>query len=352
MELKYNADFDYYGIGTEFKNLNVRVATKDTVQKYMNGQFAELFDEFKPKSDSVEIIELAGEAYFVHQRSAEKSSKEVFARNESEKKNTLPSGIYKFDYKMNEGLIVKPINNLEMDDYINLANSDKTVGEDIQRFLNNREVFERRGMEYSRGSLAYGPQGTGKTMTIMKSVNEIVSERDDTVAFVITSDYPRYFDEMSDYKKIIEGNQNVIFIIEEITDQAEDFETILSFLDGEHSWTRSYSIATTNYPNSVPENVIDRPGRFDNIYEFSNPGADDRRKYFEKQGVDYTEEVIKQTEGFSVAHLKEIILKSDLYNQSMTDTIQEMKELKEKIQNDFSNTDTLDRGKAKDVTKS
>lgn len=355
MELKYNESYDFYTVGSDFKTVEVRLANKDTVLKFMNGEYDDLFEDFKPESDSVEPVELAGEVYFIHTRSQEKvnSGKEVFGReSKSDKRNQLPSGIYKFDYKTGEGLIIKPFNEFNFDDYINLSNSDNTIEEDISKFFESEEIFEKYGMEFSRGSLAYGPQGTGKSMAIKKSVNELVERRDDTVAFIITSDYPRYFDELSDYKKIIEGNQNVVFIIEEITEQAEDFETILSFLDGEHSWTRSYNIATTNYPNRVPENVIDRPGRFDSIYEFGNPGEQDRRKYFKKKGIEPSDELIQETEGFSVAHLKEVIVGSELHDKSMLDVVKEFKELKQKIKNGFADSDQLDEDKVSEITRS
>jgi SpoVK/Ycf46/Vps4 family AAA+-type ATPase len=351
MQLQYNERFDYFTVSADFETVDVKLGNKDKFQKFMNGNFDEIFNNFDPDSDAVKPVEFGNEIYFVQSRSLEKASEDYFGKKK-EKFDQLPSGIYSFDYKMNVGLIIKPMRNIEFDNYINLSNSNKTIYDDINQFFNKRDVFENYGMEFSRGSLAYGPQGTGKTMTIMNSVSNIIQERDNTVAFVIKGQYPRYFEDLTDFKKILEGNQDFIFIIEEITDQSEDFESILSFLDGENSWSRSYNIATTNYPDTIPANVIDRPGRFDNIYEFNNPNAQDRRKYFSSfDGVEVTDELIDKTEGFSIAHLKEVIIRSELHDQSMIQTVNELHELKQKVENGFSGTETLDPDKAEDITR-
>lgn len=76
-----------------------------------------------------------------------------------------------------------------------------------------------------------------------------------------------------------------VFVLEEMTERLRGgIEDLLTFLDGEKSWINSVTIATTNYPEDFPANLVDRPGRFETFIEYGNPTAEDITKLGEAFG--------------------------------------------------------------------
>lgn len=141
---------------------------------------------------------------------------------------------------------------------------NKGLKEMVLDFIANKTEGRKRKM----GILAYGPPGNGKTTEIMglfqfaleyKFRICIVSRRVD-------------FEWLHSLKNLLEQD-TTIFVLEEITQRTDGdgTEEILTFLDGEYSWNNSVTIGTTNYPENLPENLVDRPGRFDTFIEFGPP---------------------------------------------------------------------------------
>lgn len=83
-------------------------------------------------------------------------------------------------------------------------------------------------------------------------------------------------------------DDNNIFVLEEMTERlrTKSLETLLTFLDGETSWNNSVTIATTNYPEDFPANLVDRPGRFDTFIEYGPPDKEQIIKLGEAFGFD------------------------------------------------------------------
>jgi SpoVK/Ycf46/Vps4 family AAA+-type ATPase len=79
-------------------------------------------------------------------------------------------------------------------------------------------------------------------------------------------------------------------------------------------------LATTNHPDRLDPAILDRPSRFDRKYYFDLPASAERTAYVEFWNKELQPELrlsevmmpelVRQTEGFSFAYLKELFLSS------------------------------------------
>ncbi len=225
----------------------------------------------------------------------------------------------------------------ENDKYINLYDEEiKNIKDDIEKFLKNEKQYKELNINHKRGILLYGPPGNGKTMIIKLIIDKYI---DSTRIIYIPGGFRinnliKLKDALSDKK--------TIFIFEEITSSLTDSSEIVSFLnflDGINSWNNVLILGTTNYPDKIPGNIIDRPSRFDKIYKFSFPNRNVRKNYIsEFMGKDWiTEEILDKTKNMSIAYLKELCISCKIYDYDPISLIDEFIKRKKDIKNNFSN---------------
>lgn len=172
--------------------------------------------------------------------------------------NELPFGVFELKYSHSYGTYIK-----EYDTKMNAVTTIPThsLKEKVLDFFQELEGGRKKKL----GMLLYGPPGNGKTTDIMSLFDIAVQEK--VRIFIV--DKKADLSDLNDLKGILETDRSV-FVLEELT-QREQGEELLTFLDGENSWKNSVVIATTNYPEELPENLVDRPGRFEQFYEYANP---------------------------------------------------------------------------------
>jgi SpoVK/Ycf46/Vps4 family AAA+-type ATPase len=128
-------------------------------------------------------------------------------------------------------------------------------------------------------------------------------------------------------------------MIEEITSMMtthSEVSLLLSFLDGDKSWDNILTIATTNYPHKLPANFVDRPSRFDRLYSVDNPSEKVREIYLTKlMGKAVHPSIIKKTESYSLAYLKELIVESKIYGHTISETLKDFEQRKALIKHGF-----------------
>ena len=114
--------------------------------------------------------------------------------------------------------------------------------------------------------------------------------------------------------------------------------SFLSFLDGQASWNNCLILATTNYPERLPGNIIDRPSRFDRVIRVDYPKPDVRKKYLDKMlGESNVDEImIKKTEGFSIAYMKEICIQMMIHGKTFEEIMKETQVRKDNIKKYFA----------------
>lgn len=162
----------------------------------------------------------------------------------------------------------------------------------------------------SRGLIFIGPPGCGKTLS-----GKILSKMAPTFIWITTKD----FSDMSPTYAVSTGfdlARNLrpsILFIEDIDSYIEYglVDLLKTELDGMKLNNGVFTIVTSNFPERLPEALIDRPGRFHDILYFALPNKEVRKEmilHFLKEEVDGNtlETILQHTDGFSGAHMKEV----------------------------------------------
>lgn len=253
-------------------------------------------------SDSVTLSELNDDDREIDTTENPKFLKE-FVESE-DLLESLPSGTYRLEcenkYSRFKVIPWKICSELKL---FKIGAVEKVI-DDFESFKKQKDCYDKVGVVYKRGVLLYGPPGTGKTSAINMIIESIKTE--EILLFYVNSSLPLDF--ITELKK---EDRLKIFVFEELTETIEqDKNAFLVFLDGEHSINNSYMIATTNYPHRLPENVVDRPGRFDKLFRVEDIKDSDRRLYLEHFLRDnvVTDKELKITKKYSLAFLKELVL--------------------------------------------
>lgn len=108
---------------------------------------------------------------------------------------------------------------------------------------------------------------------------------------------------------------------------AQNEPLVLSFLDGEDQINHNVTVATTNRVHELNDLLL-RPSRFDLVIEVDTPDYDVRRYYFEQKGInpEVLDVYAKDTEGMSMAHLKEVFICTMLLGYTVEDAIKKITE--------------------------
>lgn len=254
---------------------------------------------------------------------------------------SIPPGFYRFQrHPQSRDLHLVDISMPQQDRYIETGSDRLEIEEDMFRFFQSEALYEDLDLAHRRGSLLYGPPGTGKTYSIIRAARRAMEELD-VLVFLLHQDVR--FDNLAKLRSYF-SDRRTVFVFEEISRSAmtghRASSDLLSFLDGELSWDRNYNIATTNYPGDLPGNLVDRPGRFDVLIEMGLPDASERRKFLNAYLDEnaYSDRIVRRLDGFSLSYIKEMVLRSRLYDRPLIDIIDQFDEQKEKVKAAFDRT--------------
>lgn len=101
---------------------------------------------------------------------------------------------------------------------------------------------------------------------------------------------------------------------------------------------------TTNYPERLDKRLVNRPSRFDIVKLVAMPNAEARRLFLSKKARNLKDNPaeldkwVKGTEGFSIAHLKELIISVEIFEADVEYAI---KRLRKMIDTSPKSTDAL-----------
>lgn len=218
------------------------------------------------------------------------------------------------------------------DTLIDLNDSASTrVIRGIQSFWKASTVFAEHGILFKRGVLLWGPPGSGKTVTVTLLVRDLLEQG----GIVVIARIPKLTVAGLKELRRIEPDRPLIVILEDIEEMiAEHGEhDLLGLLDGEDQVANVVNIATTNYPERLGARIVNRPSRFDEVIKIGMPSATARRTYLahalktRKVAVNLAEWV-QQTEGLSIAHLRELVAATQCLGQPYEETLKRLKSMK------------------------
>jgi hypothetical protein len=248
------------------------------------------------------------------------------------------------------GLTLRKIE-LRTHNLLETASNTSLIQREAKIFFSKLDIYQKFKKDPKRAILLYSQPGMGKSSTISKISSEFLQEDEGTVViFWDTSDiganHVSKF--LSTGSKFSNKCTRMLFIMEDIGGgNAEDYHgpktadaSLLELLDGASISFKlpTFIIATTNTPENLLKSLADRPGRFDQMFELEGPNGDERVKLAEHiSGQKLTEDQknalsSKDADGLSIAHISEIIIRSELHDKTYVQVIKEMKDHKKKIE--------------------
>lgn len=215
----------------------------------------------------------------------------------------------------------------ESDKYISIPGG---IGGKIMAEINQfwskdtKDTFARYELTYKRGILMYGKPGTGKTCVVVEAAKEFVKQG----GYVLFNPNLQYVQGHIQAAREVLPDAKFLVVFEEFDNllKSPAIEArLLSLLDGQTMIDNVVYLATTNYLEKVPARIKDRPSRFASVIEVPPPDAAQRKNYLEQKihKADLARfdinKAVELTGGFTVDHLKDVILTVLCFNQSVED---------------------------------
>jgi hypothetical protein len=240
----------------------------------------------------------------------------------------LPAGTYACVMRHDCGICLQKIQSAN-DELILLPDSvSAELIDEARRFWLAKDEFRKRGFLHKRGFLLMGPAGSGKT-SIINQVSEYVLKDLDGLVLLVTD--PVRAESALGALRRVEPERAVLVVIEDIDAMLGEGreERLLSFLDGKTQIDHVLFVATTNYPERLDQRLRARPSRFDRVQVIGPPSVEVRRAYLEKRLSDLSpaelDRWVELSEGFTIAHLKELILAVQCLGGDPTQTAERLR---------------------------
>ena len=245
----------------------------------------------------------------------------------------LKPGVYEFDSDPH-GLFIREIN-VVTDDLIALPDTaNERVLKGMQTFWKMGDLYKKHGLLYKRGMLLWGAPGGGKTATLSLLSQHLLS----LGGLVILCRIPELTAYGLSILRRIEPTRALICVMEDIDELIVRFgeHQILALLDGENQVENIVNIATTNYPERLGVRIVNRPSRFDERIHVGMPSFAARKVYLTKVAPQMAEQMLEQwchdTDGLSIAHLRELAASVLCLGQPYNQVISRLRTMRQKIE--------------------
>lgn len=284
-----------------------------------------------------------------------------YERSEEERKYEIKPGIFTLS-ESSVGLVTIKMELKNRGLLETIDNTSRIITE-ARTFFNKLHVYERLNRPKKRGVLLYSKPGMGKTSAIEKFCGDFVKEDAGTVVLVwptseIEADSVcRFLTAKSEYSAEC---TRLVLIIEDIGGGERDGEGgrsavdsgLLNLLDGVGITFKlpTFIIATTNHPENLLESLADRPGRFDLMLELNSPTLIEKQQllgFISKRELSQEEKdclATKGAENFSIAHLEEIAVRSELHDKTYKQVVDELIAHSKRFKKNFEDKKDLGLG--------
>ena len=242
---------------------------------------------------------------------------------------TLPVGVYRFNQDP-YGIIIERIK-VVTDSLIHLPDSaNERVLKGMRKFWSMQEKYKLHGLLYKRGVLLWGPPGSGKTATLGLLSQELIQAG----GIVIVCQDPALTAVGLAQLRRIEPMRRLICTLEDIDEMITRFgeHDLLALLDGENQVDNIVMVATTNYPERLGARIVNRPSRFDERILVGMPSPLARKTYIGRvapqSGLAEVNKWTADTDGLSIAHLRELAAAVLCLSQPYTEVIDRLRSMR------------------------
>lgn len=196
----------------------------------------------------------------------------------------------------------------------------KEILQDVKRFFDSKETYDKYGIPWKRGLLLIGPPGNGKTGAIKALVNELGLP----CLYVKSLDSDSPEDDVGPIFAQARESAPCILVLEDLDSLITEkcLSVFLNEMDGFAANSGVLVLATTNHPERLDEAILDRPSRFDRKLYFPAPAFRERLEYFDmwnarlapelQISAPVIESAARATENFSFAFMKELCVSAVL----------------------------------------
>ncbi len=173
-----------------------------------------------------------------------------------------------------------------------------------------RQMNSKGSQALNRGMILMGPPGTGKTL----SARIVRNQAEATFIWVSARDFyhaGRYGTFMLAFDMARDLAPSII-CFEDVDNWMDNFteDLLKTEMDGMSQSKGVATILTTNYPERIPDSLIDRPGRFHDVLAFDLPDLKLRQAMLKRWLPEASDvevsKAAKRLEGYSGAHLHEL----------------------------------------------
>jgi energy-coupling factor transporter ATP-binding protein EcfA2 len=210
---------------------------------------------------------------------------------------------------------------------------DMLLGEFVE-FWKRSPQFANLGLTTKRGLILWGPPGSGKTSAVQRMAAHMINTMGGVV--VMAGD-PEETTMCLHMLRKIEPDRPLIVVYEDLDALVQRYgeARFLAMLDGELQVSGVVNVATTNYPERLDKRFVDRPGRFDRVTFVGMPQEKARAAYFAAKALNVDEVTrarwVNKTEGWSIAHLRELIVATQVLGEAEDVTIKRLTEMQEDL---------------------
>ena len=307
--------------------------------------FEELFD----KSSNTDLVIPTSDLTFANEQGIVQF--ERVEEEESKKKLIIKPGTFRIGHENNRLALLTT--ELRKQHLLESAINTQRIKAEADRFYSKLHIYDMLEEPKARKLLLYSDPGCGKTSSIaMYSL--AMREQDPGSVVILWPTSQIDSDDVLDLLSDAEYNPDVtkmLLVMEDIGGGEREGHggargvdsAMLDLLDGVRNVYKvaTFVIATTNYPQNLLSALADRPGRFDLLLKLDYPIASERialTEFFAKRALTEDEKEAvgsKKTKEFSVAHLKEAVVRHYLGDISIEQAIDELLEHKKKYEKNF-----------------
>ncbi len=251
---------------------------------------------------------------------------------------SLPPGMYVIGYASHLGFYFQH-EKINIEGLVRFPHTNsETILKEIQTFWDNGNTFKKYGLPHKRGILLWGSPGSGKSCTVRLIINDVIRRKGIAIRFVNGVSYL-----VSGMRCLREINPDipVVILMEDLDSIAikDDESELLNLLDGVSDINKVVFLATTNYPEDLDARFVNRPSRFDKRFKIGLPTPESREIYLrhligekeiEELAIDL-ERWVNNTEGMSLAHLKELFVAVVVLGNDYEDSVRTLKSMKNRI---------------------